>query len=619
MRKAIFCTLLGLLLWGCANRGIGPQGGPKDTTPPKPLKSTPENGSLNFHGKTVKIRFNEYIQLENPVENVVISPPQQHPAEISGIGKSVHIKFPDPLKDSTTYTIDFGSAIKDNNEKNPLDNYSFSFSTCSYMDSLEIHGTVIDAETLNPLQGIVTGIHADHADSAFEKTPFTRIGISGSNGEFAIRNIKEGTYRLYALQDGSRDFIYQPGESFAMGDSLITPHIDIETRYDTIWRDTTAGDSTMHIPDSVITSEYHYYEPGNLLLRLFKEDKRQHYLDRVIRKEPHRIQFIFSAPAPQVPQIRIFRPANDSIENDSINTEPYIRQLNRQQDTITCWLTDSLYIRTDSLQAEVIYLKSDSLYNLQEQTDTLLAVYRQTTAAKNAAKKQENDTIPPKREPLNITCNAKQDFEIYDSLRLYTQCPLLHINSERLHLSVQEDTLWKDIPFQTVTEDPAQMNYLILFNMQEKHTYRLTADSAAMTDIYGHDNDSTTWSLTCKSTEDYSTLLLHIADWEPNIIVQLLDEKDQPLQQYQALTPDMKIEHLTPSIYYLRLYIDQNGDGKWTTGDWIQKRQPEPVYYFPKKMNLRANWDFEETFQWKSVPLLEQKPSDLKKNDANKK
>ena len=145
-------------LSGCANRGTGPQGGPKDSIPPTLIRETPVNGTVNFTGKSIVLQFDEYVQLNNVAENVLISPPQQTPPVVKAIGKRVMVTFEEPLRDSTTYTIDFGQAICDNNEKVPLGNYSFSFATGAQIDTLAMFGRVINAEDLNPVQGVVVGV-----------------------------------------------------------------------------------------------------------------------------------------------------------------------------------------------------------------------------------------------------------------------------------------------------------------------------------------------------------------------------------------------------------------------------------------------------------------------------
>lgn len=275
-KKLLLVIVVSLLLVNCANRGIGPQGGAVDSIPPVLIKSTAPDGTLNFTDNSITLYFDEYIQLLNPSENVLISPPQQRPPEIKAIGKRIQINFEEEMSDSTTYTIDFGSSIVDNNERNPLENFSISFSTSNNIDSLEIYGQIINAEDLNYISGITIGIHNNLNDSAFEKLPFQRISRSDTYGEFAIRNIKPGTYRLYGLKDVSRDYVYQPGEGIAIYDSLITPYIHTTFETDTLWRDSIINDTTtIPIIDTLITSQYIYYEPSTILLKFFSENKKK--------------------------------------------------------------------------------------------------------------------------------------------------------------------------------------------------------------------------------------------------------------------------------------------------------------------------------------------------------
>ena len=170
-----FAVLSVLLVMACANRGVGPQGGPKDETPPKMVKETPPNGTVDYHEKKIEITFDEYLQMNDVANQVLISPPQQRPPDVRAVGKKVTVTFDEDLRDSTTYTIDFGSSICDNNERNALKGYFYAFSTGPEIDTLQIGGLLINAENLNPVANVYVGIHQNHADSAFEKQPFTRI------------------------------------------------------------------------------------------------------------------------------------------------------------------------------------------------------------------------------------------------------------------------------------------------------------------------------------------------------------------------------------------------------------------------------------------------------------
>ena len=214
----LFCLLLST---GCANRGVGPQGGPKDTIPPIPVVSEPEVGAVNFSGRRIEVTFNEYIQLDNVASNLLMSPPQATPPEVKARGKKLIVQFKDSLHDSTTYTIGFGNAVCDYREKVPLKGYSFYFSTGDEIDTLETVGRVYEASSLNPMEGILVGIHRNLADSAVVRIPFLRIAKTNSDGYFRIGNIHPGMYRMYAVDDISRDYRLTLGETMGFADSLL--------------------------------------------------------------------------------------------------------------------------------------------------------------------------------------------------------------------------------------------------------------------------------------------------------------------------------------------------------------------------------------------------------------
>ena len=610
------------LLVSCANPGSGPQGGPRDTIPPVVVKESPLNGTLHFAAKRIEVHFDEYIQLADIQKNVLISPPQQQPPEVKAIGKTLSVVFAEPLKDSTTYTIDFGAAICDYNEKTPLYDYVYAFSTGDVIDSMAISGWIYDAETLDPIFGVLVGIHSNHADSALSTIPFSRVTRSDEEGGFTIYNMRAGAYRLFALDDISRDYLYQPGEALAFADSLVIPYIEQHEVQDTIWRDTLGIDLatkdtlfTRQV-DSVVSVMRNFFLPDTLVLWYFKEDKQRHYFKGVYREEPHAFTLIFSAAQDTMPVIRALSPAQcdtvpDSLAMDSswVDWEPYsLLQVNATNDTITYWLTDSLAIGQDSIYFEMTYLVSDSLYNLVPQTDTVLAVYRRPRMSEKAWESQQRK----KRErKLEIKSNASSKFEIYDTIRLIAPFPLDSVKAEHIHLSHKVDTVFQPMTFTLLTSDSLLQMVRLVAKMEPAESYRLIIDSAALYDIYGKCNDSTGYTLKLKSLEDYSSLMVKMTHFDARARIQVLNEKDVVVRELSAKEEGTKFEYLTPTTYYLRLYIDLNGDGKWTTGDWLTKRQPEPVYYYPSKLKLRANWDFEENFDHLAVPQVESKPQAL--------
>ena len=622
-RLAWVVSSLCLLLTGCANRGIGPQGGPKDTIPPVVVKETPANGSNHFKDKKIEILFNEYLQLDNVQANLLVSPPQQVPPDVKAQGKKVVITMQEDLIDSTTYTLDFGNSICDYTEKNPIRGYQYAFTTGDRIDSLEVYGRVVNAEDLNPVSGVLVGLHANLSDSAFNTLPFTRIARTDSLGGFGVRNLRGGQYRLYALQDLSRDYRYQPGEGLAFTDSLVVPEYQVEIVRDTIWRDTLLVDNqtldsiTMGIVDSVRIVENTYVGPSDLLLWFFRENKVRHYFQRAYREEQHTIRLVFGAPQDSLPVVRALPPsAMDSLASDSAWIDPMqyaLLQANPTRDTLVYWLTDSLAIGQDSIFLEMTYLKSDSAYNLVPQTDTISAIYRAprlTAKAKEAIDKKNRERM------LELRSNAKSGFEVYDTLRILSPMPIDSVWADSIGLYEKVDTVYKSVPFTLQPTDSVPLGYLVVARLEQGKSYELRLDSGAVRDVYGVANKAKKFTLQLKTAEDYSTLLIKIPTYDPAIRLQLLDEKDKPVRELPASPEGTKFEYLTPKAYYLRLYFDLDGNGKWTTGDWATKRQPEPVFYFPAKLTLRANWDFEEIFDYLARPQLDSKPRELIKDAA---
>ncbi|MDD5185886.1 MAG: Ig-like domain-containing protein [Paludibacter sp.] len=313
----IFCA--GILVYACANKAQGPTGGPKDITPPRVLRSIPENGSINFSKKQIQVDFDEIISIDKPAENVIISPPQVTPPDVKSYGKRLSVDFNEDLLDSTTYSINFGNAIVDLNEKNALKNYVFAFSTGNEIDTLKIGGTVIDAENLNPLPGIFVGIYKEKDDSVFSKKPFLRIGKTDENGRFSIDNVKKGAYKVFALGDANHDYYFQPGEGLALYDSLVVPTSRIEEMHDTVWKDSITVDSIRYFMGT-------HFLPDDVTLRYFKESKKRQYFLKAERKDQHAFSLYFNTTATQLPEIK---PLNFEWEGK------YILQKNNTLDSLT--------------------------------------------------------------------------------------------------------------------------------------------------------------------------------------------------------------------------------------------------------------------------------------------
>ena len=670
----LWMVLAALCLRACANKGMGPQGGPKDTTPPDILNVPPANGSVNFSGNTIVIQCNEYLQMKDAANQVLMSPPQRRTPTVKALGKKVVVTFEEPLRDSTTYLIDFGKSICDLNEGNPIESYAYAFSTGPQIDTLQMSGVLINAENLNPISDMLVGIHDDLRDSAFLNKVFVSIARTDEKGHFTLRNLHAGKYHIYALNDISKDYVYQPGEGLAFSDSLFIPIaidtfvIDVpELKTDSLPLDSLPQDSAaIRLPadtlpakndslpaqsnaiaivlpadssvasvdssaivlpaDSVLPDSLQAdtvvqlkkitrYEPSNILLRYFEENKRKMYFVRCLREEPHFFRLLFASPQDSMPRFDSLPPS-------------YI-QSSQGMDTITVWLQDSAYIKQDTIEFGMTYQLTDSVYNIRWQTDTIAAIYRapKLTAQQEAARKREKEKAP--KPVLEIKNNASSSFDIYQPLKLTFAWPLEKWESDSLRLwhllplaegsdpnaERQKDT----VDFEFVKLDSCGSQFAIKVAWEAGQQYELEIDSAAFTSIYGVSSDKQVLKLGIKSLDEYATLIMKIQPFNPNMMIQVLSEKDEPVRTLRAQVEGTRFEYLKSESFYVRIYEDLNGDSVWTTGDWLKHRQPEPVYYFDRKLTLKANWDFEETFNYLEKAVLEQKPQELRKDAGGKK
>lgn len=564
---------LALLLIGCANRGIGPQGGPRDSIPPQLVKEIPLNRTTNFNAKKIEITFNEYIQGDNVVDNVLLSPPMKQMPDIRFVGKKVLVQLNDTLKPQTTYTIDFGRAICDFTEKNPLPSYRYAFSTGEVIDSMSVEGTVLNSEDLKPAIGVMVGAYANLADSVFEHQAFDYVSKTDSTGYFRIDNMRPGLYSIYALQDISRDYFYQPGEGLAFG-------LTAESRFLKV--DSLAVDST--IVDSLPT------------LYFFKEEKVRQYLQRGLRPEAYQLQFLFSGKHDSVPTFRALRPSevDTSYSDDKyVDWMPYSRwSYNETNDTIMVWLTDSVAIRQDSIFVEVSHYRTDSVYQLEHVIDTVKCIYRapRLTERLIADRKKQWEN-----RKLKITSSLSGTAEVDKPLVLTFAMPADSITKDSITLWHKVDTVYTPLTYELKPLDDIGLKYEVAYPWQPGEAYEMRIDSGLVIDCYGKANDKTLVQFKRRPLEDYSTLRVYVEPANEQLRVQLLDKQEKMLRDVPLQKGQVYFEHLAPSTYKLRLYIDENNDGRWTTGDWMLKRQPEKVYNHDKELNMKANWDFEET------------------------
>ena len=609
-------TVIILILYACASTGT-PDGGPYDETPPKFVRATPGPNSTGNTRKKVAIEFDEFIKIENAAEKVIISPPQTEMPEVKASGKRVLVEFFDTLRANTTYTIDFGDAIVDNNEGNPMGNFAYAFSTGETIDTMEVAGTVLNAQDLEPIKGIQVGLHKNLNDTAFTKLPFDRISRTDSRGRFSIKGVAPGKYRIYALKDGNQNYLFDSKtEIIAYSDSLIIPSMEPATRQDTTWN----AIDTLEI-DTVKTVHYTHFMPDDIILRAFKEETTMQYLAKSEREQLNRFSLYFSAKADTLPTVT----GLDFDEKDA-----FIIESSLKNDTIRYWIKDTVLCERDTLTLQLDYLYTDTLGNLVPKRDTLymmnkLSKEKRLAMAKEEMEKKEKEMKKRRKkgDTLNVVetvffkmnVDAPSSMDINRNICISFEEPVQSIDTAAIHVDVKVDTLWNEERFIFVSDSVIPRRYYILSDWKPGNEYRLRIDSTAIKSIYGLHTNKVENTVKIKTLEEYGTLYLNIKGVEGNAIVQLLNSSDAVVRE-QKLKENNTCDFyfLQPNTkYYIRMYIDSNNNGKWDTGVYDKKIQPEEVYYFPKVWEMKANFEFEEDWDVKSVPLDRQKLDEIKK------
>ena len=526
---SIFVLLVILTVWQCAKRG-SPTGGPKDITPPELIKAEPENFSLEFNTKRIRLYFDEYIKLQDVQNQLIISPPLKNQPEISPQGqasKYIQIILKDTLLENTTYTLNFGQSIVDNNEGNPNSFLTYVFSTGSYIDSLIVKGEVRDAFNRKADQFISVMLYeldTAYTDSAIYKhPPYYLTNTLDSATTFQLQNLKAGKYMIRAIRDEGKNNLFDP-KTDKIGFLQDTLELPSDTSY---------------------------------TLTLFKEVPAYSAVIPSLATA-NKIIFGFTGSADQV-KINNLSQLPDTVRT-LVTREP-------DKDTLNYWFTP---FERDSLVFEV----------MQEQLDI-----RDTFTVKTRSLEPDS---------LVITASHRGGINFEDSYALSVNTPIVAIDTSRFAM-MDQDSL--SIPMQ-MELDTTNNRVAIGFTKEANARYLINLYPGAITDFFGATNDTLNLRLNTGSYADYGNLRLNLSGTvNYPVIVQLTNEKGVTSREIYATEPRVfEFNNIEPARYLVRLIIDANENGKWDTGDYLKKIQPEQVLYYGKVLEVRANWELEETF-----------------------
>ena len=615
----LMACLITPMLYSCAKMGA-PDGGWYDETPPHVVGAMPAEKSTHVSKRNIRINFNEFVKIDNPTQNVVVSPPQLEVPEIKGEGKSINVKLIDKLQPNTTYTIDFSNAISDNNEGNPLGNFTYSFSTGNHIDTLEVAGYVVQAADLEPVKGILVGLYADLSDTAFKTKPMLRVSRTDSRGHFIIRGVAPGKYRVYALQDADGNYSFnQRSEMLAFNHDIIEPSFRPDVRQDTLWRD------SLHI-ESIAQVSYTHFLPDNICLRAFNEIVTDRHLLKSERPEPNHFTLYYTYGDSVLPTVRGL----------NFNTkDAFVVESSAHKDTVTYWLRDTALVNQDTLKMVVTQNISDSTGVLRQQEDTLTLLakvpYAKRLKDKQKAfdewkKKQDKlkkrgepyETTMPE-EPLKLEITPSGDMDPDQNISIVAKEPLKDVdtNHVRLFSRPSGDSLWYKEPYEL--KRISNEEFQVKAAWKPGTEYSFEADSTAFETIYGTMSGKLKQGLKVRGEDAYASLIMTISGMQGrHIIAQLLDGQGKTVKVSYTDNGQAEFYYLKPGKYFMRIIVDANNNKKWDTGNYDTNLQPEEVYYNPDEIECKAKWDLTLTWNPLARPIYQQKPEALKKQKADK-
>ncbi len=595
--QLVFVVLLVCLLTSRCAIQVPPSGGPADVVPPVVKSTTPPNYSSQFKENKIRIYFNEYVEIKEASEQITISPIPEMDPDFSTKGKSIQVEFFEKLKDSTTYTINFGNSIKDYTVGNPLNNYQYVFSTGDYVDTSEIKGSVLDAFSLKPIEKCYVMIYDNNIDSLPLKEKPLYYAKTNKSGYFEIRNIRNGKYKIFALFDLNSNYIYDlPNETIAYIDTLVVSRImdkpkpindtmqikkdsalikkdslaklnkkvikdPIKIKKDSIFKDSIRKDSLF--TDSI--SKHNKYK-----LFLFQEKDTIQQLIKSSITENIKLTFIFKQ---GVKDLKI-KPLN--INYDTIWK---LEEYNLTNDTIVYWL---LKIKTDSLILQISdngKILDTAEFKVGKTTKVLLG---------------KGSPIPAK---VSLKTNVgTEGFDYFKPLILSSTAPIIKYDLSKIKLTVKKDSIQDTLSFAIQFIDSLNKVLKIDYKWEEEKDYALFIPSGTLKDIHNNLNDTLIIPFKTRKYNDYGTMQLNVtlpdSSGRYNYIIQLLDNKEKVLAERSILqSKKVKYDFIEPGNYIVKIIRDSNGNGKWDTGNYMKNIQPEKVYYYPSPITIKAGWD----------------------------
>ena len=527
--KSVSLILAAFLLTRCANV-VAPTGGAKDITPPKVVEARPANHSTRFDGQKIEVTFDEFITLNNASQQVLVSPPLGTKPDIKQSGKTVTIKFKEDLRPNTTYTIDFGDAVKDFHEGNLFKDYRYTFSTGEVLDTLTLSGKVFNADDKKPAEGLFVGLYSD-ADSLFSlplKQAPDFIAKTDKEGSFSFHGLPDRHFLVFALEDMNSNLYYDlPNEKVAFLDTLIAPS------------------------DSISATLYAFIEV----------DTAQMLLESKLVEEGL-LRFAFRWPADSV---------SITAPDHLPDTFKMVEVWSKHHDTL-CWFFTPGVL--DSLNVKI-----------QSQTDTLINRDCHFSLHYKGAKSRNERNA----RALKISNNLKNN---------------LLLSGEDLVLRFSEPVVEIHDTLRFVQVDAYGMEYQLDTIICDTTDYTIKIADSVFYSVRGRTNNAFTLKFKRAVEADFGAIIIKVCPpTHRQAIVQLLNNKGAVMEQ-QVVDADTTVafRQLVPGKYKLQAVLDIDHNGKWSTGNFHRRFQPESVISYKDEFDVKSGWEIAPDEKWQLRP-----------------
>ena len=581
-----------VIVSSCANQGM-PTGGPRDSIPPVLVGTHPNYKALNYKGDEVRLTFDEFIIPDQVSEVLVVSPPLEERLTILTKSKTLIVRFNEDLRDSVTYSLDFKNSIVDNNERNPYESLRFLFSSGDRLDTLRVAGKVIKGSNLEPVENTLVLLHENLHDSAVYTVQPDYIAKTDEEGLYLFDNIAEGEYHLFSFNDLNNDLRYNEGaEEIAFHDTLVVPSAEYHAEADTV----ATG------ADSLLIAGHIHFLPEPIYLRQFTEKIFEQYLKTSKRDSRYQATFVFNEPVSDTFNIQLV---------DTIVPDWYVLEPNQKFDSLTMWIADTTLAAKENIQMELSYYQLDSLSRLYLHKDTVDMQFAEREEDSRRARKRgrdEEEEGPPPVPQFNWTTNlSSTGFDLNKDILFTSPHPVKYLDSTAISLFLAEDTLKTPLSFKFVQDSVMWRTYRISFPWESETSYTLEIDSAACINIYGISSRKLSNTFKTRPEDYYGTINLELTSVENQVLVQLLENNDEEtvLQEKKVKENGTVVfEYLAPEKYKVKVIYDENGDGKWNTGSYQDRIQPERVAYINEVIKVRSNWDNNLSWDLKPDPTF---------------